>query len=278
MIRVVLQGGLGNQMFQYAAARALAERNNTNVVLDLSWFDQDFDLGSTSREYELSCFVLDAITPKSKNTIRQKLQGRFAKIYTEPHFHCDPAFTDLPKNTVMSGYFQSEKYFHDIRGILLQDFLWAKEPNGKNKDLLGQIEGDRLSVSVHVRRGDYVSNKSAAKFHGLAGIDYYKAAVKMVAEQLESLNLYVFSDDPDWCKKNLKFTQPTTYISHNNDGSEDMRLMKACKHNIIANSSFSWWGAWLNENPNKIVIAPKKWFSHPESNTKDVIPGSWHKL
>ena len=153
-----------------------------------------------------------------------------------------------------------------------------KEPQGMNKDLLEQITSDASSVSVHVRRGDYVSNKNAAKFHGLTGVDYYKAVVKEMAKRVKNPKLYIFSDDPEWCKQNLKFTQLTTYISHNTDGSEDMRLMKACKHNIIANSSFSWWGAWLNENPNKIVIAPKQWFSHSESNTKDVIPDSWQKL
>jgi hypothetical protein len=206
------------------------------------------------------------------------VQLRLAKKYTEPHFHYDPAFANLPKNTVLNGYFQSEQYFRDIRDILLGDFSWVNEPRGKNKELFGQINNDKSSVSVHVRRGDYVSNNNAAKFHGLTGLDYYRAAVNKIAKQVKNPNLYVFSDDPDWCKRKLKFKQPTIYISHNTNGSEDMRLMKTCRHNIIANSSFSWWGAWLNENPNKIVIAPKQWFSHPESNTKDLILSSWHKL
>lgn len=278
MIRVVLQGGLGNQMFQYAAGRALAERNNTDVILDLSWFDQEFDTGITPREYELSSFTLDLNTAKYLQTLRQKLQLRSAKIYAEPHFHYDPSFVSLPKNTVLNGYFQSEKYFAQIRSTLLDDFNWKHQPKGKNKKLYEQIRSDLSSVSVHVRRGDYVSNKSAAKFHGLTGVEYYKKAVALVEKKINTPSLYVFSDDPEWCKKNLKFKQQTTYISHNTDGSEDMRLMKACRHNIIANSSFSWWGAWLNESPDKIVIAPKQWFSHSESNTKDIIPNSWQKL
>jgi hypothetical protein len=266
-------------MFQYAAARALAECNNMNVVLDLSWFNQEFDTTTTTpRHYELACFRLGATTEKYRSTTLQNLRLRRVKKYTEPHFHYDPNYTKLPKSTVLSGYFQSEKYFSDIRGVLLEDFSWAKEPKGKNKDNLKQIKNDPSSVSVHVRRGDYVSNENAAKFHGLTGVDYYKAAVKEMTKHVKNPNLYVFSDDPDWCKKNIKFTQQTIYVSHNTDGSEDMRLMKACRHNIIANSSFSWWGAWLNENSNKIVIAPNQWFSHSESNTKDIIPGSWHKL
>lgn len=278
MIVIKLVGGLGNQMFQYAAARSLAERNNTNVILDLAWFNQEFDKGTTPRIYELKCFRLDLQTAKSKGTVRQKVQLRLAKKHVEPHFHYDPQFLKLPKNAVLSGYFQSEKYFANIRGILLEDFSWVKDVTGKNKDLFKQIENDKSSVSVHVRRGDYVSNESAAKFHGLTGVEYYRKAVALVEKKVNTPSLYVFSDDPEWCKKNLKFKQQTTYISHNTDGSEDMRLMKACRHNIIANSSFSWWGAWLNENPNKIVLAPKQWFSHQESNTKDVIPNSWLKL
>lgn len=278
MIAIRLIGGLGNQMFQYAAARALAENNKTNVILDLSWFNQGFSAGTTPRHYELSCFSLDESTIKYNGTTREKLQRSLAKQYTEPHFHYDEDFVKLPKNTILNGYFQSEKYFSFIREVLLQDFSWINKPEGKNKKLLEQIQKDSSSVSVHVRRGDYVSSENAAKFHGLTGVEYYKKAVALLEKKINAPSLYVFSDDPEWCKKNLKFKQQTTYISHNTDGSEDMRLMKACRHNIIANSSFSWWGAWLNESPDKIVIAPKQWFSHLESNTKDVIPSLWLNL
>lgn len=278
MIAIELRGGLGNQMFQYATARALAEHNNTNLVIDLSWFDQDFDAGTTPRHYELSCFSLDTTTSKYSGTAHEKFYRRLAKKYVEPHFHYDEDLPKLPKNTFLNGYFQSEKYFSDIREKLLKDFSWRKKAEGKNKQLLEKIEKDLSSISVHVRRGDYVSNENAAKFHGLTGVEYYIAAVKQISKLVKNPNLYVFSDEPDWCKQNLKFEYPTNYISHNTDGSEDMRLMKACKHNIIANSSFSWWGAWLNENPYKIVVAPQAWFSHSESDTKDVIPSSWQKI
>ncbi|MCC7288972.1 alpha-1,2-fucosyltransferase [bacterium] len=278
MITIKLQGGLGNQMFQYAAARSLALRNHTVPTLDLSWFGQDFDDSTTPRHYELSCFVLDSSTSRYKGTVLEKLQRRFAMQYKEPHFHFDKAFKALPKNTTLEGYFQSEKYFSDIRDELLSDFSWVKEAKGTNRELLGRIKKDESSVSVHVRRGDYVSNENAAKFHGLTGLEYYNAAYQRIKKQIKKPRLYIFSDEPDWCKKSLKFDAPTIYVSHNSDGSEDMRLMKACQHNIIANSSFSWWAAWLNENPDKIVIAPKQWFSHSESNTKDIIPPSWHKL
>ncbi len=278
MIIVKLMGGLGNQMFQYAAARGLADRHEAEVVLDLSWFSQDFDEATTPRRYELDCFTLDSKTRKLSGSIKDRLAIKLATKYREPHYHYDPLFQKLPQNTEIIGYFQCEEYFKQSRPNLLKDYSWTKPPSNKNALLFKQISQDPKSVSVHVRRGDYISNKSAAKFHGTASVDYYHAAVKKISEQVKSPNLYVFSDEPDWCKKYLKFTQPTEYISHNKDGSEDMRLMVACRHNIIANSSFSWWGAWLNQNNDKQIIAPKFWFSHAESNTKDVVPKSWQRI
>lgn len=278
MIGVRLQGGLGNQMFQYSAARALAARHNTKVILDLSWFEQEFNDGTTSRHYELGCFVLDATIKKKDYSLSYKLHERFSHKYSEPHFHFDPNFNSLPGRTRLQGYFQSERYFREIRPLLLEDFTWKSSPLGRNKQLLAQIAENPSSVSMHVRRGDYVSNKAAAKMHGLASLEYYRRAIEYVGRRVKNPELYVFSDDPKWCKENLRFTHPTIYVSHNTDGAEDLRLMKACAHNIIANSSFSWWGAWLNQNKNKLVIAPKKWFLHTESNTKDVIPKAWHKV
>ncbi|MFO0955413.1 MAG: alpha-1,2-fucosyltransferase [Candidatus Saccharibacteria bacterium] len=272
-------GGLGNQMFQYAAARSLAVRRGTSVCLDLSWFSSGFDENTTPRSYELDCFNLDRQTVKlDKNSFASRLGVNFSRQYTEPHFHYDKNFSNLPKRSILEGYFQSEKYFHEVRDMLLADFEWQHDPLGKNKSLVRNISENNRSVAIHVRRGDYVSNASAADFHGLTDKAYYTSAVKKIMKIIPDANLYVFSDDPSWCRKNLKFSQKTIYISHNKTGSEDMRLMKLCRHNIIANSSFSWWGAWLNQNPNKIVIAPKKWFLHSESNTKDVIPNKWIQI
>lgn len=278
MITIQLLGGLGNQMFQYAAAKSLAEKNKTKVRLDLTWFDQQFDSGTTPRTYELDCFVLDKKIIRYEPSHLDFFKNMLVYSYKEPHFQYDPKFYNLPKQTTLKGYFQSEKYFSDIRAILLEDFFWAKKPSGKNSLVLKEIQNTPNCVSVHVRRGDYVSNENAAKFHGLTGVEYYQAAVKTIAKSVNKIKLYIFSDEPEWCKKNLKFQHDTVYVSHNSEGSEDMRLMKACRHNIIANSSFSWWGAWLNENPEKIVIAPKTWFSHGETNTNDVIPESWLKI
>lgn len=278
MITIRLQGGLGNQMFQYATARALAEKNHTNVALDMSWFGQAFDTGTTPRHYELDCFKLDKSIKKYKNHLIIKALYRRSTIHNEPHFHQDPDLLKLPDNTVLNGYFQSEQYFADIRDILLQDFCWQKAPTGKNRALASVLNTDKNSVSLHVRRGDYVTNKNASSFHGLTGLNYYKSATRYLQKQIKVSNYYIFSDDPAWCKAHLKLAHQTTYVDWNTDGAEDMRLMSMCQHNIIANSSFSWWGAWLNQNPAKIVIAPQQWFAHLDSNTKDVIPDSWQKI
>lgn len=277
MITVSLQGGLGNQMFQYAAARALAEKHGTDVSLDLTWFDQIKDANTTPRVYELDAFELDKSVNKVHGGLWQRVQRKLHALqaYQEPHFHYDSAFQELPNNTVLHGYFQSEKYFKKYRKELLNDFTWQTEASSKDKALLAKISRDTQSVSIHVRRGDYVDNKAAHAFHGLTTVEYYHLALKQLKKRVTRPNLYVFSDEPIWCKQHLTFTGPTIYISHNTQGSDDMHLMEACQHNIIANSSFSWWGAWLNENPNKIIIAPKAWFAHKESNTKDVIPSTW---
>ena len=129
-----------------------------------------------------------------------------------------------------------------------------------------------------MRRGDYVTNKNASSFHGTKDLGYYKAALKPVLKQTNKPVIFVFSDDPEWCKQNLKFSQNTIYVEGNKKGSEDMRLMMQCKHNIIANSSFSWWAAWLNQNSDKVVVAPKKWFNDPKIDVSDVIPKSWLKI
>lgn len=280
MIRTKLIGGLGNQMFQYAAARALAEKYHTDVELDLTWFSQPFDAHTAAREYELNSFILDSRIEKYSASLADKVRQRLRliKTYSEPHFHYDPKFQQLGNNTSLVGYFQTEKYFKGYRKQLLQDFVWQSAPTGKNMTLMAKIMQDENSVSLHVRRGDYVADKVTASFHGSTKLDYYKAALKTLKKHVPRPTLYVFSDEPDWCKQNLKFSDPTIFVSHNTHGSEDMRLMKTCRHNIIANSSFSWWGAWLNQNPEKIVIAPQQWFAHQESNTKDIIPSSWQKI
>lgn len=285
-------GGLGNQMFQYAAARALAEKHGSQVHLDLSWFDTAH-LVDAPRHYELDRFSLKqsfinpkqyALVTEDDNSFRTKLytytKGRIKPrvlMHKESGHGFDERFFDLPDNTLLEGYWQSEKYFVSVRDAILAGFSFKNPATGKNKALLSEIKGVN-AVSIHVRRGDYATTKAARDFHGLMGLDYYAEAIKRIRKRVPETSFFVFSDDPEWCKQNLKVPSPATYIDHNKDGAEDMRLMTACKHHIIANSTFSWWAAWLNPNEDKLVYAPKHWFVNTDMDTGDILPANWEKL
>jgi hypothetical protein len=280
-------------MFQYAVARKLAHDHNTSVYLDLVSYENQAAC-DTARGYELNCFNLKAnLLPSSRRPIESEeiynnkygrllrikhlLQKKNLNIYHEPHHQYDNTVANLDDNSYLIGYWQSEKYFSDIRNILLKDFSFTKPATGKNATLLKDILASE-SISLHVRRGDYVSNAATNKFHGTKDNDYYHKALSIITSKTKNPIIFVFSDDPKWCKQNLKFDQKTIYVDGNVNGFEDMRLMMNCKHNIIANSSFSWWAAWLNQNPNKIVVAPLVWFNDSSINTKDVIPKTWIKI
>jgi len=182
------------------------------------------------------------------------------------------------KTIYLSGYWQSEKYFDDVSGIIREEFQLKNEPAGLNLELVRAMRGSQ-AVSLHVRRGDYVSNPIAASYHGVCSLEYYRTAIKLIEEKVANPKFYVFSDDIPWCKENLRFPQPATYVDHNSDEPfEDLRLMSFCKHFIIANSSFSWWGAWLSRNQEKIVLAPKKWFLTREKDDRDQVPANWIRI
>lgn len=292
MIVVKLMGGLGNQMFQHAAGRSLAKKNDSKLFMDLSWFKMAANV-DTPRTYELGCYQLpEKFIKPNKYTLIEKyepsLKSRVYRLtkglaqpyvmhYLEKGHQFNKDFFDQGSNTYLEGFWQSEKYFKDIRNELLEDFSYKKEPSEKNKQYISDINASN-SIALHIRRGDYAANKSTKAFHGLVGLEYYNEAVSRLSKQIEDPTFFIFSDEPEWCQKNLKLNYPSVYVNHNKDGAEDMRLMRHCKNNIIANSSFSWWGAWLNNNPDKIVIAPKQWFADGSINTSDVIPREWIKL
>lgn len=293
MIAVRLMGGLGNQMFEYAAAKRLALHHNTDLKLDMTWFDMQ-EGNDVTRRYELDCFALKAKTasaselpvtaskrlPVLAQRVFNKLRPSPLNIINEKAYGFDTAVLDAPDNSLLVGYWQTEKYFADAADAIRADFAFASKPSGKNAELAKQIAAVN-AISLHVRRGDYVSSAAASKFHGLAPLDYYREAIKAMAGRVKDPHFFVISDDPAWCKENIKLDYPATYIDHNGDkGFEDMRLMTLCRHHIIANSSFSWWGAWLNPSKDKIVYAPKRWFADPEQNklAGDVIPKGWNQL
>ncbi len=292
MIVVKLQGGLGNQMFQYACARRLANNNNTELCVDISAY-QNMPDTDTPRHYELDCFALNCkiIDPKTINVVGSSAPNRFLiksvinnlsknKLheYSNPSQTFDKKVLQLKDNYYLVGWFQNEKYFKDIREIIIRDFSYITDPCTESSKIIDKVKAQE-SVSLHVRRGDYVTNKFANKFHGVTNLEYYKLAIEKISESVPKPSFYVFSDDIEWCKKELKISHPTVFVTHNSTGAEDLRIMKECKHNIIANSSFSWWGAWLNKNNQKVVIAPRVWFADSEHQEQtDIIPTSWLKL
>lgn len=294
MIVVKLIWGLGNQLSQYAMGRHIAMKNNTNLLIDISSFDtytlhkyslnhfriqENFTSKSDTPWYEIRSknqyfdFILNKMKPlfRSRQHILEKglafqneyLQTQWDYIYLE-------------------GYWQTEKYFIEIEDIIRDEFQFKTLPSKQNQIIIDEISLQPNTVSLHIRRGDYVTSAVSHGVHGTCDMDYYMRAVAYIAERYPGSKFYVFSDDIPWAKENMILPYQTCYIDHNDALSnyEDMRLMSLCTHNIIANSTFSWWGAWLNKNPEKIVIAPKQWFNDPKhlAESQDVVPEKWIRL
>lgn len=278
-----LIGGLGNQMFQYAAGRALALRRGVPIAIDSRAF-ADY----STHAYGMKCFNASPDEAPINLLPNPPIEGRVhrllrrftptpLKIYTEKIFTFDEAVMDLPVGVYLDGYWQSEKYFSDFADVIYSDFKVRHEPSIANRDWLERIS-QTYSVSLHIRRGDYVSNASAAAVHGACDLGYYERAVSYL-RAITGIDptLYVFSDDPDWVAANLRLPYQIHLIRDNTASTnyEDLRLMTACRHHIIANSSFSWWGAWLDGRPDSITIAPARWFAGDKPDARDLIPQRW---
>jgi hypothetical protein len=287
MIIVKLIGGLGNQMFQFAAAKRLALAKRTTLKFDTSFLlDRTICGNFTFRNYELDKFVLKTSIATRKEIdryiVRPLSSNKIDKLlnYTDPHyyyfenqFNFNSEVLGLNRNTYMDGYFQSEKYFIDYQTQIRNYFIFRSIPN-ENK--ISRTN----SVAIHIRRGDYVSNSAINQYHGVCSLDYYLEGIKYLKSKLTNPVFYVFSDDMTWVKQNFSSSLGLQCVEINNveNGSNDLRLMSLCKHNIIANSSFSWWGVWLNCNPEKIVIAPHKWFANDKIQSEDIIPEKWIRI
>lgn len=290
MIIVRLIGGLGNQMFQYAAGRRLAHVLGVEFKLDITGFEH-YPL----RKYYLENFnikenfaSLKEIRALTKRPIVERVLSwtlhrppRTASTYIREKlsFHFDSDILSLPDGIYLDGYWQSEKYFADIAGIIRREFTVKTPQMGKNKELAEMVTATE-SVSLHIRRGDYVSNPSTNSILGVCNLDYYTRCVEHLTQTVKNAHFFVFSDDPEWVHENLKLSYPMTLIDHNgaDKNYEDLRLMSQCKHHIIANSTFSWWGAWLGQRRDKMVFAPKSWHACEKFDTRDLIPDKWTRI
>jgi hypothetical protein len=297
MIIVQLSGGLGNQMFQYAAGRSLSLKHHTGLRLDLSFLlDRTPRKDFVFRDYDLGIFKID---PKiaSKNeehnfglkarkikrmlyTLRQNLNHNLPVYVRESQYGFDSKFFSIPPHAYLEGYWQSEDYFKEIEETIRKDFTF-KEPLDEKGSEMARIIFSVNSICMFVRRGDYVSLKNTTMHHGLCEKEYYAQSFQLISQNIANPEVFVFSDDLEWCRSNFKFNVPTYFVDNTYSGykfGQHVQLMKLCRHFIISNSSFGWWGAWLNPDPNKIVIAPKQWYKDSQMDTSHLIPKNWIRL
>ncbi len=294
MIIVKVWGGLGNQMFDYALYRQLEEkyRGEIEVKLDISFFDYyDAHYGyELERVFSLKPVYATREECEKLANIKLDMWNRFKRKYIcqkptqivpapEQATCFVPEILELSEG-YLQGYWQSELYFKNIENEIRKDFRFCNPLNKNNSELLEQIRASN-SVSLHVRRGDYVSNqkikKDALTPSGVCTEKYYFNAIEYIQAQIENPEFFVFSDDIEWCRQNLRLE--SAHYADWNVGKEsfvDMQLMSCCKHNIISNSTFSWWGAWLNGNPGKMVLVPDKWYYN--GHIGDILCDDWRKI
>ena len=280
MIIIRLKGGLGNQMFQYAFGRLLAAQNNAEVKFEFSGDKKD-----TQREYKLDKFntsVQFAGPDEAKNLqypfgivscVIEKVKTIVLKRYNIGY---EPGLLGR-KNGYLEGYWQSYKYLEPIKDILAKELALKEPVDQKHKTILEKMR-DTNSVCVQVRRGDYVTDPKTSLEHRTFGLEYYDKAFEFLKTKVANPILFVFSDDIEWCKNNLKPDLPVFFFDPAMPDYEDFALAVKCKHDIIANSSFGFWAAWLNDNPGKIVIAPKKWNNKYQKEYDNLLPPEWIKI
>lgn len=286
---VAVSGGLGNQMFIYAFMLSLRNKGEKAVMVRLHSgksygyhrfeLPYVFELLAEDKKESLAsimlrlCWRVFGFLPVQK---RAKVLG-LRNITVPSNFIYYPELKiGVNNNELLRGTWQSEKYFNEAKSEVLEAFKFQEKKLSEKTLQIKQMIEETNSVSIHIRRDDYLSQNFREGFGGICTLDYYKGAVQLLLESFEGLTFYVFSDDPQWAHDNLLMDN-CVYVNHNsgNDSWQDMYLMHCCKHNIIANSTFSWWGAYLNPNPQKIVISPKVWWNGIED---DVVPSGWIRL
>lgn len=287
MIVVRLKGGLGNQLFQYAAGRHLAHINNTELIVDTSVLESP-ESDKIPRVYELGIFNVKC-TLADEKIVNQFHGTEFSaydramtklfsfgknKKYRYDGFGFDEHLLELRGNYYLCGYFMSDKYFKAIEDIIRKELVIKPESLPAENEISQQIRQTN-SVAVHIRRGDYIRNLSSMEAHGLCSKDYYSKSIEYLKNTLgENAHYFIFTDDEAWIKKEMNWDIPYTLVS-NKSTVEDFYWMSLCKHAIIANSTFSWWAAWLISNPDKIVIMPKHWTNNVRSEEIKLNPKNW---
>ena len=288
-----LQGGLGNQMFQYAIARALSEHYQSSFLLDRSWFDSP-QIETTPRPYQLEFLKIQKVAqttvgfPKRPKRLKRLLQQflSFGPIvyYQGNAFEYDAELLNLDglgqRDLFLFGYWQAFPYLEPIKMILQQEFKTQQPISAHYQSYLKQI-GSSESVMLHIRRGDYVNSPSAAKFHGALTLSYYQQAIEELLLNKPNAHFFIFSDDLPWAKEALPKDLQITFVENAlqaDAAAQELQLMYACKHHIIANSSLSWWGAWLKQDCGGFVFAPNRWISDSSLDLSNLLPAHWQKI
>lgn len=290
MVIIYLSGGLGNQMFHYASARGVASTRGGDLRLDVRAFAAD-----PKRCYQLSAWKIRERFASAADVLALRMKDKIDRVarpsapWYRRHFLVEPAspffpevLREAPRSCAMTGLWQSERYWQHIEPQIREEFTPREPLSAPSRAAADRIRAC-ASVSVHIRRGDYVTDPKTVASHGSCSMDYYRAATRHILERVSGVRFFVFSDEPEWARANLDLGAPITVVDHNPPGSgerpgrehEDMWLMSLCRHAVIANSSFSWWGAWLNPEGKRIVVAPRRWTVNPIYDSPDRIPARW---
>ena len=300
MIIARLWGGLGNQLFQYAAGYALSRHKGVALLIDPLQCHLD-----KNRPYELKHFHVtgrpwtaeeekhfdpwirlarpaDAATHRWAGFAKRHLSSmaaRYLSYAADRHAGYQPEVFDARGHVYMAGTWADQRYFASWKNDLREELRFTEQPDDENRRMLDRITGTERAVCVHVRRGDYVEIADTRERFGVCSLDYYRTAIEYLRARVEAPTAFVFSDDPKWTMTNLVLPCETVYVTHNvgRRNHEDLRLMMACRHFVIANSTFSWWGAWLSAAPDKIVVAPRRW-SIDMQTIGNPVPPDWVSL
>ena len=294
MIISRIDGGLGNQMFQYAYGLYLAQRNQTELLLDTSSYASGPQHGYLLDRFSISSRRLnhheqeliptryreDSGESSDAQGLGNILLGNFfgpqLRRHKESTFGFQRRHLRVRDNRYLVGYWQSEKFYPGLRDRLLQEFQPVSPLSATSQQYAEQIS-TCSSVAIHVRRGDYVKDPAAAAIYENLSANYYHRCVKEFQAYRPGTHVFIFSNDIPWCRENLSFDAPTHFVDHNNGATahEDMLLMSKAACCVIANSTFSWWAAWLNNRPQKTVFAPLHWFRPGTLRSDDILCESW---
>jgi hypothetical protein len=286
MIIINLKGGIGNQMFQYAFGKKLSLKNSDVLKLEIDGLERANAIGDIYRPFSLGAFNVTAEVATAEEVqqlkypygiISKGIRFITARVLKKTYTLFDPTALTWKGDRFLDGYWQSPDYFTDIRDTLLTEFTLKTPLSDAVTSYKKQIESS-TSVSMHIRRGDYAKNPQVLLEFGICEASYYQKAMEHMRAITKNPTFFIFSDDIQWVQDNLSVPESAVFVQHPElKDVEELALMSMCAHNIIANSTFSWWGAWLNTNDDKVVIVPTPWFERRPWD-KNLIPTSWTLL